>query len=294
MFGGAGDDVLHADVKFRFGQPEPVLKGVAFDGCAGNYMLQAFDPARRVPFGPFRLIHATDDTLDGGDGNDVLNGQDGDDLLSGGTGNDLLDGGLGDDFLLGGAGDDSLDGSTGRDTFRGEEGDDVFSADYTVDDDLSGGAGDDTILGSGTLDGGDGADVLRGDGTLAGGNGHDDLTALGEATLIGGAGDDILTDGIVMEGGAGDDVIISLTGRAILAKGGAGDDRITGTGTLVSREGADTIRDGDDRIDGGRGFGIDVVLGRGGADTFVYATGDDPTTASTSRILTGARARRSS
>ena len=58
---------------------------------------------------------ATDDRVNGGDGNDVLQGNDGNDLLLGDAGNDRLYGGDGNDDLDGGDGDDWLSGGGGDD-----------------------------------------------------------------------------------------------------------------------------------------------------------------------------------
>ncbi|SPF80391.1 Hint domain-containing protein [Pseudoprimorskyibacter insulae] len=76
----------------------------------------------------------TNDTLDGGAGNDTLIGADGNDVLTGGTGNDSLVGGDGNDVLTGGADADILEGGAGNDTITAGE-----------DDVVSGGDGDDVV-----------------------------------------------------------------------------------------------------------------------------------------------------
>lgn len=82
---------------------------------------------------------STDDTLQGGDGNDTIKGAGGDDILYGGAGMDYLEGNSGDDILFGGLGADRLKGSAGTDTFAYrslEEGGDVildFRSHETID-----------------------------------------------------------------------------------------------------------------------------------------------------------------
>ncbi|PSN11350.1 hypothetical protein C7293_24635 [filamentous cyanobacterium CCT1] len=74
---------------------------------------------------------ASDDVINGLDGNDVLNGLSGDDLLRGGHGNDTVLGGSGSDTLIGGSGNDFLNGyglTLGEfDVLEGGSGADVFA-----------------------------------------------------------------------------------------------------------------------------------------------------------------------
>jgi Ca2+-binding RTX toxin-like protein len=122
----------------------------------------------------------------------------------------------------------------------------------------------------GTLDGGAAAD------TIAGNFGND--------TLNGGAGDDVILDrggDDVVSGGSGNDRIGLLSGTNTVS-GGDGNDLIVGgydNDTLSGDAGNDVIVGdvstyirGADRITGGTGD--DLLEGRGGADTFVFATGD--------------------
>ncbi|MES1982552.1 MAG: retention module-containing protein [Pseudomonadota bacterium] len=62
-------------------------------------------------------ITGTDDSQNGGDGNDVMTGTAGNDNLYGGAGNDTLNAGGGADNLRGGSGEDVLTGGLGVDTF---------------------------------------------------------------------------------------------------------------------------------------------------------------------------------
>jgi Ca2+-binding RTX toxin-like protein len=74
-----------------------------------------------------------DDEMQGHDGNDALYGRGGDDGLFGGTGNDTLSGGSGYDLLDAHAGNDRLYGGDDNDTLIGGKGRDI----------LVGGAGND-------------------------------------------------------------------------------------------------------------------------------------------------------
>jgi Ca2+-binding RTX toxin-like protein len=74
---------------------------------------------------------ASDDVINGLEGNDVLNGLSGDDLLRGGDGNDTVLGGSGSDTLIGGSGNDFLNGyglTLGEfDVLEGGSGTDIFA-----------------------------------------------------------------------------------------------------------------------------------------------------------------------
>ena len=74
---------------------------------------------------------ATGNTIVGLGGDDQLYGEGGDDMLSGGAGSDALDGGAGNDSLDGGAGGDMLSGGTGNDSYYFGRG---FGHDTIVDD----------------------------------------------------------------------------------------------------------------------------------------------------------------
>jgi Ca2+-binding RTX toxin-like protein len=68
----------------------------------------------------------SNNTLNGGNGNDVLI-EDAQGTLNGGAGNDLLAGGQGNDSLDGGDGNDILVGGPGNDTFStSDNGDDIY------------------------------------------------------------------------------------------------------------------------------------------------------------------------
>lgn len=135
------------------------------------------------------------------------------DSLNGGPGDDQLDAGGGTDRLFSDAGVDTLRGGEGRDTadFSGRTKPLVItlgSEGLDGIENLRGGAGDDALTGDdggNLLDGGGGNDTLVGRGVadvLLGGSGDD--------TLDGGGGDDDL------QGEAGDDTATCGAGRDIV------------------------------------------------------------------------------
>jgi Ca2+-binding RTX toxin-like protein len=68
----------------------------------------------------------TNQTFDGGDGDDLAYGGAGADILKGSAGNDQLQGGAGADTLYGGLGDDILDGGSGNDMLMGDTGNNTY------------------------------------------------------------------------------------------------------------------------------------------------------------------------
>ncbi|SFI33789.1 T1SS-143 domain-containing protein/type I secretion C-terminal target domain (VC_A0849 subclass) [Pseudomonas guineae] len=154
----------------------------------------------------------SDDTLNGGDGDDILIGLSGNDTLNGGNGNDILAGGAGNDALNGGAGIDTasyIDAASAVTVNLG-----VASAQNT------GGAGTDTLSSIENLIGSGFNDTLIGNNSanlLFGGAGSD--------TLVGNGGDDILIGGLgadTMTGGSGKDTFLWQKGGL-----GGGVDHIT-------------------------------------------------------------------
>ena len=134
-----------------------------------------------------------DNTIFGTASDDELEGTNGNDLIFGFAGDDRIDGNNGSDCILGGPGSDHLEGSNGSDVLLGAEGNDR----------LDGGNGDDHIYG------GDDEDLLLG------GRGSDVLFGGGDDTLFGGNGADALDgeEGIdVLDGGNGGD---SCSGEAL-------------------------------------------------------------------------------
>lgn len=278
------------------------------DGAGGNDQLRGQDGNDNLSGGPDNdqiYGNSGNDVLSGDDGNDVMFGNIGDDNLNGGSGNDqmsgnedndTLTGGEGDDSMFGGTGNDRISGNAGVDLIQGDDGmdtvnggadgdeifggkdDDVLAGDAgddliignQGDDDISGGADDDRLFGIGgadTLDGGTGIDVMfggTGDDLVSGGNGADKLFGENDNdTLDGGANNDKLYGGNgndSLDGGAGSDELFGDDGNDFVGGGSDADTLFGGAG--------------DDTLDGGRGSGIDRVTGGGGADTFVYQSGD--------------------
>jgi len=264
------------------------------------------------------------DTLSGSDGNDAIYGGLGDDILEGGAGNDILDGGIGTDVMAGGEGSDiyvvdSIDdvvnenanegldivipligsylmsanveysyvGITTGAVLIGNESDNLLSGNIG-NDELYGESGYDLLhggAGNDLLDGGEGVDYLNG------GSGND--------TMIGGLGDDVYVveelGDIVVEGAdEGMDTVLVVVDNYVLAENVEYGNAILTTGQtltgnslnniLLGRGGADTFfgldgndqlygRGGDDTLEGGAGN--DVLDGGTGDDMMVGGVGDD-------------------
>ncbi|MBA3756897.1 MAG: hypothetical protein H0X02_12000 [Nitrosomonas sp.] len=75
----------------------------------------------------------TDQSVEGGKGNDTLDGGSVNDSLYGGDGNDSLTGGFGNDIIDGGAGSDTLTGWSGINIMIGGLGNDTYFVENTGD-----------------------------------------------------------------------------------------------------------------------------------------------------------------
>lgn len=235
------------------------------------------------------------DSLLGGNGRDILRGEDGNDFLDGGADNDILEGDGGNDVILGGAGRDRLNGSVGDDTLSGDGGIDTLIGGAGRDS-LSGGADNDVLNGGSGADmlaGGSGNDLLNGghqNDTLAGDDGNDTLRgSTGNDLIYGGAGNDTIggdLDHDTVHGGGGHDSVIGSFGNDVLY-GNDGNDTIVGGGqndflsggdgadSLVGENGFDTLNggDGNDSLRGGEN--ADVLNGDAGDDTLDGGNGLD-------------------
>ncbi|MFZ5617163.1 MAG: calcium-binding protein [Pseudomonadota bacterium] len=220
-------------------------------------------------------IGVTNDTIDGGDGNDTIRADFGEDLLLGGAGYDSILGEFGDDSIDGGGADDTLIGATGFDNIFGGKGNDFISGGADSDT-LSGGAGHDSQIGedgNDLLAGGDGAD------TLSGGAGNDRFFGDAQRDLIfGDSDDDIIDAGTgddTVDGGNQRDSVFGGSGFDLI-DGGNGNDTLTGgTGgdTLLGGAGFDILQGdaGDDVLNGGASN--DVIFGNAGNDTIIFELG---------------------
>lgn len=186
--------------------------------------------------------------------------------LAGGFGEDSLSGGGSGDVMYGGSQDDTLQGNGGYDLLVGELG----------NDNLFGGEGDDTLIGDGGTDflgGGTGSDFYIADSDDAvidlGGTDPDFVWALDDVTLLGGQSIEILS-------------VSGLMGKDWQGAWNS-IDRALGFSLLVAAEGSlaanpDLTLTGNDgaQVLIGAGGGVNVLEGRGGADTLV-GDGDNDT-----------------
>jgi Ca2+-binding RTX toxin-like protein len=235
-------------------------------------------------------------TLNGGGGNDTIEGtavlashikSDADGLAGVAPSNNTMNGGAGDDLLIGGTGHDVMNGGSDNDTIHADG-----TGVYTV----SGGDGNDTVFFQGAITapdqlggGAGGSDALE----LAG-----DLTVKSDSFNPGARGFeqiDLLAD-ITITGDGGDNVI-DFSGLSILPHGhqityldgAGGDDTITGSNLgdhVFGGTGDNTLSglDGDDTLDVSASSGSntlngdagnDTLIGGGGSDTLNGGAGDD-------------------
>nr|MBC8289851.1 hypothetical protein [Planctomycetota bacterium] len=190
LFGGDGDDVINASLRFEISGNQLVDGGDGNDtlhGGAGNDTINGRDGADEI-FGDNILGSATLPV--GATGADVIAGGDGNDTVDGGRGDDSINGNQGEDSLLGGAGGDTINGDSGLDSIQGQAGDDSLLGGGS-NDALNGNEGNDTLLGN------------SGNDTLLGGTGSD--------SMFGGDGDDALDAGDQFL--SVDDVIVNPEGN---------------------------------------------------------------------------------
>ncbi len=317
--GGAGNDFIIGSGETRISY-RSATSGVTVDLAAGN----AFGNAS-VGTDTFFFVNQvsgsahgdalfgsnfSNDTLQGGAGNDFLDGRGGTDTadywdstagvvvdlsanttfndgfgntdtligiesVRGSQNDDTLTGNFGNNRLVGGGGDDALNGGSGADTLEGDAGQDA----------LLGGDGNDVLLGGegdDTLSGGSGSDQLRGEAgadLLQGGDGND--------FLIGGAGDDTLDGGSGndrQEGGSGNDTFLGDAGSDSLIGGSGTDvfDASAATQSLIinlqagSAFGFETGFDSLSSIEHAiAGAGNDSVTGSDQSDTLEGGAGND-------------------
>ena len=241
-------------------------------------------------------------TVQGSAFNDVLVGYSGNDRLFGNAGNDTLRGGAGNDTLNGGIGADRLDGGVGKDVMVGGKGDDIYIIDRAADTVAeSAGAGTDKVQSSSTWTMGANVESL----TLTGSSGIDatgnasDNNIFGNAAaniLRGAAGNDRL-DGKGgadrLDGGLGNDLfIVDKTSDVVVERLTQGTDPIQSSVsytlpnhvenlTLLGSANLNATGNSLDNVLRGNagantlnpGLGDDVLVGNGGADSFVVVGG---------------------
>jgi Ca2+-binding RTX toxin-like protein len=278
MTGGEGDDTL----VWNNGDGSDTMDGqngndtieVNGGAAAEQFTVQrsATDPTRvvfdRVDPAPFNLDIGTAEKLDlnANAGDDSLNAAGGAAGLApfvvdadGGDGNDLLNGGDAADVLTGGIGNDRLV------AFRNPAG----SRDV-----MAGGEGDDTLVwnngdGSDTMDGENGNDTVE----VNGGTADEQFTIAPSPTTPGRVSFDRVNPGpFNLDIGSSENLQLNAN---------AGNDEITGAeglaGLIVSTLNGDDNRDeikgtdGEDRLNGGRGF--DLIRSRDKAEDLVDCGG---------------------
>jgi Ca2+-binding RTX toxin-like protein len=247
------------------------------DGGAGNDELSASGTLLGGP-GNDKLtgtLAATDDTFDGGDGNDVVDGKGGNDHISGGAGDDTV---RGDHYEDPGA--DVIDGGPGVDT---------------LDEDYSSRFSDSHPLADISIDGG-GPDGRPGENDDV--RGVENLKLSVGGTVVGTDASETFSWGqvgspITVRAAGGSDTIHSGDG-ADTVDGGAGDDQIDagfGDDVITGGPGRDTISA--DRQGGDCGplwckypYGNDTVDVRDGeVDSVTCGAGDDTVKADPSDVV---------
>lgn len=219
-----------------------------------------------------------------------------DNVLRGGASDDSLDGGDGNDRIEGGADADDMDGGDGIDTLIYRQstagvtvnlatgtasGGDAEGDTFANFENLRGGSGDDTLTGddqANAIYGEAGVDTIRGGGgndVISGGAGADWLDGEGGVNLLSytgsvGAVTVNLYTMLVSGGDAEGDQVFNFDN----ANGGLGDDALTGhdgINRLSGGAGSDVIdaAGGNDWVSGGAG--ADDLAGGTGIDTLSYA-----------------------
>ena len=232
-------------------------------------------------------ITASNDTLEGGKGDDKIYGRLGDDYLYGGAGNDYLSGGEGEDTLWGGSGNDTLAGGSEADVFIYSGGKDVITDYVSGEDFISLGA----AYSKSSIKGND-VVLTVGKGTLTIKN-----AKYKEVTFI--DGEDIYTKrlgveeydndspanvsisaGVEFGDATGRDTAIKIFGNELnnTILGGSGKDTLygaNGTDSLFGGKGNDKLfgDEGEDTLWGGAGN--DTLTGGEDDDLFIYSGGKD-------------------
>jgi Ca2+-binding RTX toxin-like protein len=227
------------------------------------------------------IINATDaaTSIVGSASREMLHGGLGNDTLSGGGGNDTLDGGAGADSMIGGAGDDTfvIDNPGDVVAENANDGTDWIyaSTSYTLPANVE----RLTLSGAGTLDGTGNA----GDNLLFGNDWNNHLDGgAGADFMAGGRGDDAYyvdnpSDVVYEKPGEGGDTVVTTVSYQLFAGSEVEALVLLDLGGAINGVGSDT----DNIIQGNNfanvivgGRGDDRLWGFGGADRFIFSTGD--------------------
>jgi trimeric autotransporter adhesin len=195
-----------------------------------------------------------DDVLDGDTNANFINGLGGNDLINGLGGRDNLYGDSGNDTLNGGDDNDGLFGNGGVDSLNGGAGNDYLYDIEGIGNTLNGGDGDDRIIG------GIGSEIDGGANT--------------DAILLDYSGQSTNTADILLDatgGGVGNDGTVIQNIEFFTLNGSEGNDSADASATnysnlLIGRGGSDTFTGGggNDTLEGGDGD--DLLVGSGGND----------------------------
>jgi serralysin len=256
LFGGDGDDVLDG------GAGADHLNGGAGNDTA-DYRLASTGIVVDFEAPQLNTGDAAGDTYSS---IEIVLGTDYDDQISLSNGNDNA---------AGGAGNDYIDGRDGFNIMKGEAGNDIIFGGANTDI-IEAGDDNDLVFGGGGADlirGGNGEDLLfaqDGDDFLFGSDGNDDLGGgAGADALDGGDGFDIADYSF----GSTEGVVADLA-SPFMNTGDAAGDTYKSIEGLLGTAFADDLR-GDDGANTLQGwFGDDVLTGRGGADTFFFASSE--------------------
>ncbi len=241
------------------------------------------------PMGKVIFGTESNDTLQGGPGDDMITSKGGNDLVIPGDGNDTVFLGAGNNTLWAGAGDTGADlliiEGSGQNIVAGGAGNDTIEVNGHGNNLLFGGADDDLIAingnGQNTAWAGTGADLIEisgdGDNTVGGGAGDDTIRVLGDGDTIiyGGTGSDLIEIS-----GHGDNQIFggglnpggAMTSNEITITGSGANEVFNGAGDDVVIIGAGAV--GDNLLWGGAGNDLFEFADPGAKGTVAFTSGN--------------------
>lgn len=207
---------------------------------------------------------AGNDTLTTGDGNDTLDGGDGIDSMVGGAGNDTYVVSVQGDAIveLALGGNDTVKSSITYSIANTPQLENITLTDIGGNIDATGNALNNVIIGNtgnNSLDGGAGAD------TMTGGKGNDTYVVDNAGDVV----NESLNEGTDTVNSSVSYTLTDNVENLALATGNA---NINGTGNTLAN--SITGNNGNNRLDGGAGPGLDTMTGGLGNDTYVVKAGD--------------------